>query len=248
MTRQRETKTGRDRERLQVRIRPQPDATTCGPTCLEAVYRYYGDEVALEEIIQETGRLEQGGTLAVFLACHALRRGYRATIYTQNLPLFDPSWFESPGVLREKLIAQKAHKVTPKLHVATDAYLEFLDLGGEVRFRDLTPALIRGYLDRSRPVLTGLSATYLYRTPRERADDDAYDDVRGEPSGHFVVVCECDAEGRRVGIADPLLPNPISDDHHYFVDMYRLLGAVYLGVLTYDANLLVVEPRDEPES
>ena len=35
-------------------------------------------------------------TLAVLLGCHALRRGYEATIYTFNLQVFDPTWFEEP--------------------------------------------------------------------------------------------------------------------------------------------------------
>jgi len=36
-----------------------------------------------------------GGTLAVNLANHALRRGYRALIVTYNLTVFDPSWFRA---------------------------------------------------------------------------------------------------------------------------------------------------------
>lgn len=229
---------------LPVHIQCQPDDTTCGPTCLDAVYRYYGDELSLDQVIQETGKLEQGGTLAVLLACHALRRGYRATIYTYNLTVFDPSWFSNPTIhLEERLVRQKEHKSSPKLHVATDAYLEFLRLGGKIRFRELTPSLIRGFMKRSIPVLTGLSATYLYRTSREDPQTDDYDDIRGEPTGHFVLLCGYDQQRRQVGVADPLLPNPMSNEQYYFVDMYRLLGAIHLGVLTYDANLLVLEPR-----
>lgn len=45
-------------------IETQPDTTTCGPTCLHAVYRHFGDQIALA-------------------------RGYRATIHTWNLEVFD---------------------------------------------------------------------------------------------------------------------------------------------------------------
>lgn len=234
---------------LAVDIRSQPDPTTCGPTCLDAVYRYYGDDIGLETVIGEAGTLEQGGTLAVYLGSHALKRGYRATIYTYNLTVFDPSWFTAPDVdLRERLLKQKVQKDSEKLHVATDAYLEFLELGGKIRLRELTPALIRGYLKRSVPILTGLSATYLYRTPRELSDIDDYDDIRGEPMGHFVVLCGYDTKSRQVSIADPLHPNPMSDEQYYYVDMYRLVGAVYLGVLTYDANLLVIQPGNKSKA
>ena len=77
--------------RLEFDILPQPDNMTCGPTCLHALYRYYGDELPLETVIEEVESLEGGGTLAVLLACHALRRGYDATIYTYNLKVLDPT-------------------------------------------------------------------------------------------------------------------------------------------------------------
>jgi hypothetical protein len=35
-----------------------------------------------------------------------------------------------------------------------------------------------------------------------------YDDVRGQPQGHFVVLSEYDTETREVVVADPLGENP----------------------------------------
>ena len=63
--------------RLPVRMTPQPDETTCGPTCLNAVYRYWGEDEPLSDVIARTYKMEQGGTFAVFLACDALRKGYQ---------------------------------------------------------------------------------------------------------------------------------------------------------------------------
>ena len=198
----------------------QPDDVTCGPTCLHAIYRYYRDEIPLDQVVQEIPQLEGGGTLAVLLGCHALKRGYSATIYTYNLQMFDPTWWApGPSPLRERLKAQIAFKQgRKKLEVATEAYLEFLELGGLVRFDDLTPALIRKYLQRETPILTGLSATYLYRTAREYGPMDEYDDVRGEPSGHFAVMIGY--KDRMVTLADPLLGNPLSSDMHYNCLLY----------------------------
>ena len=79
--------------RLPVTMLPQPDETTCGPTCLQAVYRYWGGDVALADVIERTHKLQHGGTFAIFLACDALRQGYQATLYTYNLTVFDPTWF-----------------------------------------------------------------------------------------------------------------------------------------------------------
>lgn len=230
--------------RLRLDILPQPDDTTCGPTCLHALYRYYGDEVPLAQVISEARALEEGGTLAVFLACHALRHGFHATIYTYNMQVFDPTWFgpEAPD-LRERLQAQQRYKETPKLRVATQGYLEFLGLGGRIRFEDLTTGLIRRYLRRGVPLLTGLSATYLYRSAREFGPRSDYDDLRGEPSGHFVVLSGYETQTRAVLIADPLHPNPLAPSHYYTINIERVIGAILLGVLTHDANLLVIEPK-----
>jgi hypothetical protein len=127
--------------------------------------------------------------------------------------------------------------------VASQAYLNFLELGGELRFEDLTPGLLRSYVKRSFPVIAGLSSTYLYRTPREYGPKSDYDDVRGEPAGHFVVLCGYNKETRTIQLADPLLPNPVAQAQLYDVGIDRLLCAVLLGVLTYDANLLIIRPR-----
>lgn len=224
-------------------ILPQPDDSTCGPTCLHSVYRFFGDDVPLERIISETTRLPSGGTHAVMLACHALRRGYKATIYTFNLQLFDPTWFQEGVSLPDKLREQAAHKTDERVRFATLGYLEFLQLGGEVRFQDLTTNLLRTHLRRGVPIMTGLSATYLYRESREYGPSDIEDDVRGEPSGHFVVVKGYEKRGRRVEVADPLEQRTGFESHSYEVTLERLVGAILLGVLTHDANLLVVEPQ-----
>lgn len=230
-----------------VTILPQPDDATCGPTCLHALYTFYGDKVALERVIAEVQTLPSHGTLAVLLACHALRRGYRATIHTYNLHIFDPSWFRNGATeLPNRLRAQREAKSDDgKLQMATDAYLEFLDLGGTLRYRELSPALVRGFLEDGHPILTGLSATYLYGCPREVGGETLrYDDVLGVPTGHFVVLTGYDAELDEILVADPLRENPRFEPHYYRVGMQRVLGAILLGVLTYDANFLVVEPVD----
>lgn len=231
---------------LHLEILPQPDETTCGPTGLHALYRYYGDDLPLDTVIREVPTLPDGGTLSVLMACHALRRGYRAVIYTYDLPLFDPTWFRPQGPdLRERLAAQMKAKQDPKLRLASRAYIDYLELGGEVRFEDLTKTLIRGYLKRSIPILTGLSATWLYRTAREFGPEDDYDDIRGIPSGHFVVLCGYDRESRTVLVADPLQTNPVGRGQYYEVDINRVINSILLGVTTYDANLLIIRPRDE---
>lgn len=232
---------------LALDILPQPDETTCGPTCLHAVYRHYGHSISLPDVIAEVRSLAAGGTLAVMLACHALARGYRATIYTYNLQLFDPSWFvPEPVDLGQKLRQQLKYKRSDRLRVATTAYLEFLDLGGVLRFEPLSRRLIHRLVGAEHPVLTGLSATYLYQEPRELPTTSQPDDIRGVSTGHFVILCGYDPQTEQVMVADPLQPNPLSTTRYYTIGVDTVMGAILLGVMTYDANLLVLEPTAAP--
>jgi hypothetical protein len=229
--------------RLKLDILAQPDDTTCGPTCLHALYRFHEEDLPLSQVIEEVPSLEGGGTLAVLLGCHALKRGYEGMIFTFNLQVFDPTWF-LPGAppLSDRIRAQMAVKDSPKLHTASEGYLEFLRLGGTIRMEDLTPDLVRRYLTRGVPILTGLSATFLYRDMREYGEDFAPDDIRGVPAGHFVVLCGYDRETRSVLVADPLMPNPLATEHLYELNIDRVINAILLGIVTYDANLLVLRP------
>lgn len=222
---------------------PQPDDTTCGPTCLHAVYRYWDERVTLDEVIASVPRLETGGTLGVLLGIDALKRGYRVEIVTYNLQVFDPTWFAGgPVDLVAKLEAQAAAKTSQKLRFACRAYVEFLQLGGILRTAVLSGSLIRKHLNRDVPILTGLSSTWLYQAMREYGPNDDDDDVRGAPSGHFVVLSGYDRKEREVHIHDPLQANPHSSTRRYSINIDRVMNAILLGVLTYDANLLMIEP------
>jgi hypothetical protein len=248
------------------KILPQPNETTCGPTCLQAVLRFFGDDLDLADVIAETPELEDGGTLAVLLGTQAIERGYQAKIFTYNLRVFDPSWFAHPSAIKvnqdhrvdcpdekvpavdlvKKLNDQIKHKESVKLQLACKAYSHFIEIGGEIRMHDLNKQLLRQYFSRSIPILTGLSSTYLYQAARERQRDMKPDDIRGTPTGHFVVLCGETPARKLIRVADPYIPNPFTKHHYYDVTRDRLICAILLGVLTYDANLLIIQPKSDP--
>jgi len=230
--------------KLTFEITPQPDDTACGPSCLHAVYRYYEDDIPAEQVIREVQQLEGGGTLAVYLALHALRRKYEATIYTCDLQMFDPSWFDTEApLIGPRLAAQMKIKRQAKFQAATRAYLEFLDHGGDLFMEDITISMLGAILTTGAPIITGLSATWLYRSPRERTTDLEPDDIVGEPLGHFVVIHGIDEARHVAWVADPYIHKPFSASHVYEVDANRLIGAIYLGIITYDAKLLIIRPK-----
>lgn len=228
-------------------VRQQPDDVTCGPTCLQAIYAFHGTVLPLDEVISSVRSVDHGGTLGVLLGQDALERGFDATIYTYNLDIFDPSWFDGPERdLRRELERQLPIRRGLRRRGAIRAYLEFAESGGTIRHSELTPAMLEEIVRRGHPPITGLSATYLYGCEREVFDGrwSRYDDVHGEPVGHFVVVSGVDPGTGDFRISDPSQDNPLHGSGTYWVSPHRLIGAVFLGVTTYDGNLLVVRPRE----
>lgn len=239
--------------RLELEVSAQPTDDTCGPTALHGVYRYWKDPIGLDEVIKEVPSLEDGGTVASLLGTHALRRGYRAVLHTCNLRVFDPTWFRSSGAsipseeLREKLRLQAEAKPAAKFGFVTKAYSGFLEAGGEIRFEAPSNRLLTRVLRGGTPILVGLSATYLYQTMRERREDCVDDDIAGYPLGHFVVLHGYDPQRRIVHVADPYEGNPGFDSRGYEVPLSRLVASILLGAITYDGNMLVIEPKDREE-
>lgn len=229
---------------LPVSIRRQPDYTTCGPTSLHALYAYHGDPIALEQVIEETRKVPGGGTIGVHLAVHALRRGYDAGMWVCNVRHWDPTWFQEKTDLAAKMEARAAAKGMlddPRFGPMVGAVREYCDRGGRFRWQELTPRAIGAALKRGTPILAGTNGTYLYQAMRETADRT--DDVLGDPFGHFVVICGYRSRDMTACIADPLQDNPMTGSKYYRVSVYRLIGAIYLGASSDDANLLVIRPK-----
>ncbi len=235
-----------DQFQLDVQLQQQPNDTSCGPTCLHSIYHFYGDDIPLDRVVREIPELENGGTLAVQLGLHALKRGYRSKVWTFNLRIFDPTWFHNGKPkegLKEKLAFQVEHRPDEKRRTAAASYLSYLNQGGEIRFGVLSGRLIRNLLQGQFPLIVGLSSTFLYGASREIPSSNAEDDLRGDPCGHFVTLCGYDRKSRLVKVADPYRDHPVSQAGYYHVELDRLINAILLGVLTYDGNLLHIYPH-----
>lgn len=231
---------------LDLQIEAQPDLETCGPTCLHALYRFHGRDEPLEAVIDRVRRVESGGTIAPYLAMDALDRGFDVTIHTFNLAIFDPTWFvPQRRDVAERLVAQRSARPRAARELeAIDAYIDFARRGGRIEWGDLTPDLLRGRLAAEHPILTGLSSTYLYQESREDPETGDPDDVGGTPGGHFVVLTGIDPSSGRVRIADPLGEHGEREQQTYDVSLERTVCAILLGVLTYDANLMSIVPKE----
>jgi hypothetical protein len=226
---------------LEVERLLQPDDLTCGPTSLLQTYRFYGLDRTLDEVIHSTRRNPDGGSLAVYLGLSALAEGLGATVYSYNFTIFDPTWDRLSGDELIDRLDRRARVVEgERLRRITRSYADFMRAGGRVELPELDRRLLVDLLSSGRPIITGLSATYLYRTPRELYEE--YDDIRGNPVGHFVVISGYDPEQDRFMVVDPSPHSPHSPTGVYPVPAERLMAAILLGDATYDAVLLVLDP------
>ncbi len=235
---------------IDIKINSQPDDETCGPTCLHAIYRYYGHDITHEEVIKTLKRSLSGGTLAPYLGVHALERGFTASILINNMDIFDPTWFEHSEAsvnIYAKLEEQLKYKDDPGIKQSSLAYQEFLKAGGIIKFKFLSLELLKEYFSYHLPVITGLSSTYLYNSPRERFEKSTstYDDIKGTPCGHFVIIAGYDEIHNQVVVVDPYRENRLSRDNYYKVSPHRLINAILMGMITYDANLLIIQPKNK---
>lgn len=235
---------------MDIKIETQPNDESCGATCLHAVYRYYGYDIPLNNVIETIDRSPSGGTFCISIGKHALQHGFMSTIYINSLVIFDPSWFTNgeadKKLLIDKLEAQMRAKNDPYINKATIAIIEYLELGGKICAYPLSVRFLKKFFDKNIPVISGLSATNLYWSPREAFTDEGksvYDDIRGTPCGHFVILCGYDSQRRRIVVADPYSGNPMQHSSYYKVDINRLINAILLGVITFDGNLTVIEPK-----
>ena len=234
-----------------LKMERQPTDSSCGPTCLKAIYDYYDLPIDIEKVIREVKTLKTGGTLGACLGIHALDHGFDATLYTFNLEIFDPTWFFpkpiDKKILIQKLRLQRKMKHNPKLQDACDAFIEFAEKGGKIKMRDLSGNLIMRYLKRKIPIITGLSSSYLYKCARllMKGEEAHQDDVLGIPEGHFVILESYNQESRLVTIRDPWQQNPYSHDLKYEITKDHLLTAFLIGLLTYDANFTIITRKNE---
>ena len=76
-----------------------------------------------------------------------------------------------------------------------------------------------------------------------KSNVSVFDDLIGEPMGHSVILKGFDDEGENILIADPYKGNPISNKNHYKVKTARVLNAIMLSIVTFDANLLIIEKK-----
>lgn len=228
-----------------LKMPPQPDDVSCGPTCLSAVYNFFGMPIPIEQVRKGVTMVPGGGTSAAYLGLDAMARGFATQIHVYDLNLFDPTWSgldakDITAKIQERMANMNLNEYAKVMY---DGYIKFLDKGGKIVMEDITPDTLKRVFDGGAPILACVSDTWLYRSMRDyttKENKAVDDDIKGDPEAHFIVLHGM--EGNDILVADPYAKNPLGPDSYYRISYNKFLHALLLGVLTLDANLLIITP------
>ena len=160
---------------------------SCIPACLQAVFRYYGESITQEEIMEISENPELGIAL-VEAGIFSLEHNYKPLIVTNNIDIFDPTWCRLDSSKLKLNLKKRAEFVDDLSRFMIDKYIHFLNLGGEINFETISPILIKKYLSTSTPIIIELASTFLYKLAKSSHPGGFDDAVRGQIEGHGVVV------------------------------------------------------------
>lgn len=170
----------------------------CGPTALKMVMEYLsGKDYDLDEIIKDADSIQKYVDWDFKLGTAAIKRGFKATIFTLSIDFFDPTWH---GLSRSQLLRKLRQRLKfvmkynkKDLHdgyiwwwyeSSLKAIIKFLEKGGKIVFKPITKELIISYLSKGVPVICPVNGSLMYG--RKRFYRKTFDDVKGKYFGHVI--------------------------------------------------------------
>ena len=199
---------------------------SCIPACLQEVFSYYKKQISQEKILDSLEHPERGMAVAQ-AGFFAKKSGFKPTVITNNISIFDPIWFSLTNV---KLIdnLEKRKKFVDKYNQALiDAYIKYIEATGTIKFESISADLLKKYLSQNIPIIIELASTYLYKkakSTRPGAFDNAF---KGDIEGHGVVIAGFN--GDKFKIVDPnSRQNPYNKSGIYWIPGDELMTSFSL--------------------
>jgi len=158
----------------------------CGPSSLQQVLEYYGRKISLKDILANV-KMFPFGTPPPYLAIGAKKLGYKVRLISFDVNYVDPSWKNSP----KNEIIEKLKKRLPTIknriiNRRTKGLIMALESGVELDIKIPSEKILIKYMKRGIPPIITLSYNVLHDYKRKL--NDKLDDVKGLPTGHYVVV------------------------------------------------------------
>ena len=216
---------------------------SCIPACLQEVFGYYGEQISQEEIMEISENPKLGVAL-VETGIFSLKHNYKSLIITNNINIFDPTWFRLDNNKLKLNLNKRAKFVDDLSKFMIDKYIKFLDSGGEINFETINPTLFKKYLSIKVPIIMELASTFLYKLAKSTSSGSFDDAIRGQIEGHGIVIAGFDDEDNFL-IIDPNSKKSPSKTGVYWVNSAELMMSF---ALLEGKSLLLLQKSDSGKS
>ena len=213
----------------------QINPSGCIPACLQEIFSYYKRQIFQETILKSLDHPERGMAI-VQAGFFAKDYGFEPIIITNNIVIFDPTWFN----LDEKKLAEnlklRRRYVSKYYKYLIDLYIKYIKSGGKIKFDTIGADLLKKYLSQNIPLIMELASTFLYKKTKS-TQPGAFDNAfSGDIEGHGVVIAGFD--GGKFKIVDPnSKQNPYNKNGVYWIESDELLAS--FGMLEGKSLLLI---------
>lgn len=160
-------------------------------------------------------------------AFYAKKLGFISLIITNNIHIFDPSWFKLNNSDLIKNLKKRKKFVGEYYQTLIDDYIDYLLAKGQVRFNTISKGLFTKHLAKRIPIIAELASNFLYKKSKSSKPGRFDDPIRGEIDGHGIVVAG--VKDDECKIVDPdSLNNPFSKNGIYWISTKDLIASIFI--------------------
>ncbi|MBD3362355.1 hypothetical protein GF362_01395 [Candidatus Dojkabacteria bacterium] len=220
-------------------IKQKADSSACGPSCLQAIYKYYGKDLKLKMILEDLHIDKDTSTYVSQLARHLNTNHLSTTLISSNPFVVSPDWKAKPKKvvikeLKEWILHHFNKGKVENIWIKEALYLLFyLQEGGNLKISNITTDLIDKYLEDQNLILCCLAENWIWGK-RKISKVVEYDNIKGHVNGHFVIVY--DKNKGDYQISDPYPTSIENKEGLYAINKEELLTAT----LTWSHEILIV--------
>ncbi|MBD3280341.1 hypothetical protein GF389_02360 [Candidatus Dojkabacteria bacterium] len=210
----------------------------CGPLCLVNIFENLGDKALVEDIMEDLGVTENEITYLPQLALYAHKNNLKIKYLQSNPREISPNWkglesdkyLETLKKFQEEMDKESIWKKNLKF------LIEYIEAGGEIEVDDLSREKISQYLAEGYVVLAAVEQTWLWGKRKVKGKIE-YDDLKGKPSGHFVVIYKEDGD-------DFLVSDPYPTGLEGKEGLYRVSkDTMLVSILVWGAQMIGVKSK-----
>lgn len=209
----------------------------CGPISVYTIHQFFGTTITTAEILKDLGVSTKTSTFPSQLAQHLRSFPYDVQLLTSCSYLVSPHWIgKSSLFIAEELQQWLVHHKRSPWRKGAQFLRDYLASGGMIKIINLTTHILDEYLEGGYLILACLEESWLWGR-RKIVGKAFFDDVKGSPRGHFVVLF--DGNDHEYAISDPFPTGLPGRSGNYFVSK----DTVMISILLWGATVVAVKRR-----